>query len=103
MRTRLFRDACAGLVCGLSLWHCVTYLALILPSCHFQSVAQAVLGMDGGSLPRRPQCGRQTSFTLFFMCAGIRVYTSMIDPEVNEKGLIVPGLGDAGDRAFGLA
>ncbi|KAF5842384.1 uracil phosphoribosyltransferase [Dunaliella salina] len=34
---------------------------------------------------------------------GIRVFTSMIDPEVNDKGLIVPGLGDAGDRAFGLA
>ncbi len=29
------------------------------------------------------------------------VYTVSIDPELNEKGYIVPGLGDAGDRAFG--
>jgi hypothetical protein len=33
--------------------------------------------------------------------AGIKVFTAMIDPEVNEKGFIIPGLGDAGDRAFG--
>ena len=32
---------------------------------------------------------------------GVRVYTAMIDAELNEKGFIVPGLGDAGDRAFG--
>lgn len=32
---------------------------------------------------------------------GVRVYTAMIDSELNEKGYIVPGLGDAGDRAFG--
>lgn len=31
---------------------------------------------------------------------GLRVYTGMIDPVVNEKGFIVPGLGDAGDRSF---
>lgn len=29
------------------------------------------------------------------------VYTVAVDPDVNEKGYIVPGLGDAGDRAFG--
>jgi len=28
-------------------------------------------------------------------------YTCAIDPELNEHGYIVPGLGDAGDRAFG--
>lgn len=32
---------------------------------------------------------------------GLRVYAAMIDEVVNEKGYIVPGLGDAGDRAFG--
>jgi len=32
---------------------------------------------------------------------GMKMYTAIIDPEVNEKGFIVPGLGDAGDRAFG--
>ncbi len=29
------------------------------------------------------------------------IYTVAIDPKLNEKGYIVPGLGDAGDRAFG--
>ncbi|XP_008785511.1 uracil phosphoribosyltransferase-like [Phoenix dactylifera] len=32
---------------------------------------------------------------------GLRVYAGIIDPVVNEKGFIVPGLGDAGDRSFG--
>jgi len=32
---------------------------------------------------------------------GLKVYTGMIDEEVNERGFIVPGFGDAGDRAFG--
>lgn len=32
---------------------------------------------------------------------GMCVYTSMIDPEVDENGFIIPGLGDAGDRCFG--
>ncbi len=32
---------------------------------------------------------------------GLRIYVSMIDEQLDEKGRIVPGLGDAGDRAFG--
>ena len=32
---------------------------------------------------------------------GLKVYTAIIDPEVNDKGFIIPGLGDAGDRSFG--
>jgi uracil phosphoribosyltransferase len=35
--------------------------------------------------------------------AGLRVFVAMIDEEVNASGQIVPGLGDAGDRAFGTA
>jgi len=31
----------------------------------------------------------------------VRVYCAAIDPELNEVGYIVPGLGDAGDRLFG--
>ncbi|HIK09235.1 MAG TPA: uracil phosphoribosyltransferase [Oscillatoriaceae cyanobacterium M33_DOE_052] len=31
----------------------------------------------------------------------LNIYTATIDEKVNEKGFIVPGLGDAGDRAFG--
>jgi uracil phosphoribosyltransferase len=33
--------------------------------------------------------------------AGLQVYTAIIDPELNTQSYIVPGLGDAGDRAFG--
>ena len=29
------------------------------------------------------------------------LYTAAVDPRLNERGFIVPGLGDAGDRAFG--
>jgi len=31
----------------------------------------------------------------------VRVYCAAVDPELNEAGYIVPGLGDAGDRLFG--
>ena len=34
------------------------------------------------------------------LAAGLKVYAAMIDAELNEQGQIVPGLGDAGDRAF---
>ena len=32
---------------------------------------------------------------------GLQIYSAMIDEGLNSKGYIVPGLGDAGDRAFG--
>jgi uracil phosphoribosyltransferase len=32
---------------------------------------------------------------------GIEIYTASIDRELNSKGYILPGLGDAGDRIFG--
>lgn len=31
----------------------------------------------------------------------IAIYVSATDPELNESGYIVPGLGDAGDRSYG--
>ncbi|MEB3229105.1 MAG: uracil phosphoribosyltransferase [Synechocystis sp.] len=31
----------------------------------------------------------------------LTIYTAMIDEKLNDKGFIVPGLGDAGDRSFG--
>ena len=33
--------------------------------------------------------------------SNIPIYCAAIDPELNESGYIVPGLGDAGDRYFG--
>jgi len=32
---------------------------------------------------------------------GVRVACAGVDPELNDRGYIVPGLGDAGDRLFG--
>jgi uracil phosphoribosyltransferase len=32
----------------------------------------------------------------------VRVVTAAVDERLNERGYIVPGLGDAGDRLFGL-
>lgn len=31
----------------------------------------------------------------------IKIFAAAIDPSLNEKGFIIPGLGDAGDRAYG--
>lgn len=31
----------------------------------------------------------------------LTIYTAMIDEQLDDRGFIVPGLGDAGDRAFG--
>jgi uracil phosphoribosyltransferase len=31
----------------------------------------------------------------------LKIYTAFVDEELNDRGYIVPGLGDAGDRAFG--
>jgi uracil phosphoribosyltransferase len=31
----------------------------------------------------------------------VPVYVAAVDEKLNEKGYIVPGLGDAGDRIFG--
>ncbi|MEY2545778.1 MAG: uracil phosphoribosyltransferase [Verrucomicrobiota bacterium] len=33
--------------------------------------------------------------------ADVQIITAAVDPELNESGYIVPGLGDAGDRYFG--
>lgn len=33
----------------------------------------------------------------------VKVFAGMIDAELDARGYIVPGLGDAGDRAFGTA
>ncbi|TVU14034.1 hypothetical protein EJB05_37477 [Eragrostis curvula] len=32
---------------------------------------------------------------------GISVYVAAVDPVLNEKGFMIPGLGDAGDRIYG--
>jgi uracil phosphoribosyltransferase len=34
-------------------------------------------------------------------CPYVKIIAACVDPALNEKGFIIPGLGDAGDRAFG--
>lgn len=34
-------------------------------------------------------------------CPDMPIYTASVDTQLNERGFIVPGLGDAGDRCFG--
>jgi uracil phosphoribosyltransferase len=36
-------------------------------------------------------------------CPDVRIVTAALDPGLNDKAYIVPGLGDAGDRLFGQA
>ena len=43
----------------------------------------------------------RVSHMFMLYAAGLKVYAAMIDAELNDKGYIVPGLGDAGDRAYG--
>lgn len=33
--------------------------------------------------------------------SAIKIFAAAIDPRLNDKGYIIPGLGDAGDRAYG--
>jgi uracil phosphoribosyltransferase len=33
----------------------------------------------------------------------VPIFTAAVDEKLNEKGYIIPGLGDAGDRLFGTA
>ena len=35
------------------------------------------------------------------LAAGITIFLGVLDERLNERGYIVPGLGDAGDRVFG--
>lgn len=32
----------------------------------------------------------------------IKIFAAAVDPALNEKGYIIPGLGDAGDRSYGV-
>ncbi len=34
-------------------------------------------------------------------CPDVKIFAAQVDPLLNSKGYIVPGLGDAGDRAYG--
>ena len=48
-------------------------------------------------------CRGSAKESIWHAVSGLKVYAGMIDAELDERGYIVPGLGDAGDRAFGTA
>ena len=50
-------------------------------------------------LTTSPQEGLARTFNI--PKENVRVVTGAIDDHLNDKGYIVPGLGDAGDRLFG--
>jgi uracil phosphoribosyltransferase len=50
----------------------------------------AVLGAEAGVLRAAREWGE-----------GTEVWIAGVDDGVNEKGMIIPGLGDVGDRLFG--
>lgn len=59
------------------------------PACvHFCSVIAAQKGVDYIS-------------NLFGKCENISLWCAAVDPQLNEHAYIVPGLGDAGDLAYG--
>ncbi|XP_027335547.1 uracil phosphoribosyltransferase isoform X2 [Abrus precatorius] len=52
------------------------------------------------SLIKERGVGNKQIKVLSELFSGLHVYTGIIDPTVNEKGFIIPGLGDAGDRSY---
>jgi uracil phosphoribosyltransferase len=50
-----------------------------------------------------PECCARLAEGLEGLDVPVTVVTAAIDERLNEKGYIVPGLGDAGDRLYGLA
>ena len=79
-------------------------LARQLPACaamgttiHWQKTTSSPIFCCGQSIGRN---GTLIRFADVWR-AGLKIYAAMIDSGLNDKGFIVPGLGDAGDRAFG--
>jgi uracil phosphoribosyltransferase len=81
----------------------VLLLDPMLATGHSASEALALLEAEGA---------RSVQFVCILACAvgieqlkrshpDVRIITAAIDPELNGRGYIVPGLGDAGDRYFG--
>ena len=68
--------------------------------------AAAAIGMlrDAGAADLRMIClvaARPGVERLLREHPDVRIYAAALDPELDEHGFIVPGLGDAGDRMYG--
>ena len=49
------------------------------------------------------QLGKNVLFPFAFHCTGMPIHAAALDRCIDERGFILPGLGDAGDRMFGTA
>ena len=58
-------------------------------------------GRGHRDLPARRPGGPRQDRARPFPGDYVRVVTGAVDERLNDKGYIVPGLGDAGDRLFG--
>ena len=53
--------------------------------------------------PHHPLCGQQLPVLRLRRGAhpDVKIWTAAIDERLDDQAFIIPGLGDAGDRAFG--
>jgi uracil phosphoribosyltransferase len=47
-------------------------------------------------------CSKPGLEKLFHFHPDVKIYTVAIEPEINELGYLVPGLGDVGDRLYNV-
>jgi uracil phosphoribosyltransferase len=80
-------------------------------------IADTMLATGGSMLDAIKIIEKQSPKQIILVCAiaakkgiarvldynpNIKIYAAVTDPKLNEKGYIVPGLGDAGDRSYGI-
>ncbi len=81
--------------------HCALYeLHVALASWGILSfcISAVLLRMQQHDMHHRKAVPTADALSAF---AGLKIYAACIDAELNDKGYILPGLGDAGDRAYG--
>ena len=71
------------------------------PSAPAAGVRLAIEAVGGAEAPWSPPCG--TWRALGSDATSVSVVVAGLAERLNEVGHIVPGLGDAGDRLFGVA
>jgi uracil phosphoribosyltransferase len=45
-------------------------------------------------------CSKLGLEKLYYFHPDVKVYAAAVEPEMNEMGYLIPGLGDAGDRMY---
>ena len=82
----------------------------------FNLVVDPMLATGGSAISALHKIKKEGAKNITFLCLlaapegikalneahpDVQIYTASIDEKLNDKGYIVPGLGDAGDRIFG--